>query len=138
MRRKQLRVAAETGNGPRKSARRSDDPPFKGEIAFDLTFEMFGERFSRKVKAVYEHRPQEGFPYIELGDTAYHLEVLLAPDEVRANLGIPELHGIDGPQWVAIPDADLLPGEAADAIFDMIDERCRQDDAKRRAAAAGK
>jgi hypothetical protein len=71
----------------------SNNPGFKGELPFDLTFTLLGKSVTRKAKVVYEHTPE--WPYYDFGKKAeftgweithYHIELA----------AVPEVHERDG------------------------------------------
>ena len=117
-------------------------PAFRGELEFDMTFELVGKRITRKAKVVFEHTPEWQYydlrkkaPFTGWPSSMWHLEIA----------AIPEDHEVDGavvhgkPYWVRLEDItheDVLPHKVGDAILDAVDEQCKQEDARRRRATA--
>jgi hypothetical protein len=114
---------------------------FRGEIEFDLTFEMCDQRFTRRARIVYAHTPD--WPFLDpkthterekLLASTYHIELLVPPEDNPDNrlIGGRESH------WIHVealmPDG-VLPTSVLNAIADAIDETCKKEDAKRRRAA---
>ena len=65
----------------------------------------------------------------------WHLEITAIPEDHEADGAV--VHG--KPYWIRLEDItheDVLPHEVGDAILDAVDEQCKQEDAKRRRAAA--
>ena len=117
-------------------------PAFRGELGFDLTFELVGKRITRKAKVVFEHTPEWQYfdlrkkaPFTGCASSMWHLEIAAIPEDHQQDGTV--VHG--KPYWIRLDDVtheDVLPHELWDAVLDAVDEQCKQDDAQRRRAAA--
>jgi hypothetical protein len=113
---------------------------FRGEIEFDLGFEMCGEKFTRLAKIVYAHTPD--WPFFdpksnserkEVLASSYHIELFVPPEESADN----KLTSDRESHWMhfeaLMPDG-VMPTSVLNAIADAIDETCQKQDAERRRA----
>jgi hypothetical protein len=121
-------------------------PAFSGIIEFDLTFELFGKRVTRKAKLGYTFTPE--WEYFDTEKNALHvgwamsrmgLHVLTAPEECRGDEPDEPVNVDDDekPRWVKFGDifeTGLLPRTVWDAIDEIVETRAREEDASRRKA----
>jgi hypothetical protein len=119
---------------------------FRGELEFDLSFDLLGQRFTRLAKVIYAYTPGDWrFFDPKIGKTrkgvesaVYHVDVRLV-HEVWEDDGTGEGIVKEGePYWFTFGDFirdDMLPTDVLNAIIDAVDEKCRAEDAERRRAA---
>ena len=117
-------------------------PAFKGELPFDLTLTFLGKSVTRKAKLVYEHTPE--WPYYDLRKQAkftgwesshYHIELAAVPEVYESDDTVTEGES-DWFQTEDITRDGVVPQEVWDAVLDVVDEKCKAEDAERRRAAA--
>jgi hypothetical protein len=112
---------------------------FRGEIPFDITFQLFGKAVKRKAKVVFAYTPEGEFydlktKCLETNDAyrgTYHIELLTVADRGARPRG--------SPRWVDMRDLiadDVVNRSVYDAILDAIEEQCRVEDLERRRVAA--
>jgi len=116
-------------------------PAFRGELECDLTFTLLGKSVTRKAKVVYEHTPEWEYwdlnkkaPFKGWNGSSWHLEVAAVTEEYDED----ENPFAGTPYWVHLDDIakiDVLPHEFWDHVLDEVDEKCKVEDAERRAAA---
>lgn len=117
-----------------------DRPAFRGEMEFDLTFTLLGKSVTRKAKIVYAHTPEweywdlhKNAPFKGWSGSSWHLELAAVPEEYDE-----DDNPIEGmPYWVELEDLikeDVLPHDIWDHILDAVDEKCKAEDAERRAS----
>src|SRR5262245_7438184 len=120
-------------------------PGFQGEVEFDLVIELLGKKVTRRAKVVYTHTPEWEYfderkqaPYTGWGGTSYHLEILAVPEQDDDGDSVTIF---DKPSWTTLEDLnrdDVVPLERWDAILDLVDDKCKEEDAERRRVAAAK
>jgi hypothetical protein len=112
-------------------------PAFVGLLEFDISFTILGKRVKRKAKAEFKFTP--GWPYFDLQKKelfvgwpgsimTLHVLTVPHPDDADA----------EEPHWVRMEDlaeADILPDGVWDRIRDVIEDKCKAENAKRRRAA---
>ena len=137
---------------PKKSAESVlhwSDPnshPFQGEREFDLTFELLGQRFTRRARIVYGFTPGD-WRYFDprtgktrkgVESAVYHIDVRLVPEEWHDDGTAEGVITQGEPYWLTFGDFirdDMLPNDVLSAIMNEIEEKCRAEDAERRRAA---
>jgi hypothetical protein len=119
-------------------------PGFQGELEFDLVIELVGTKVARKAKVVYTHTPEWEYfderkqaPYTGWGGTNYHIEVLAVPEARDEDSDVIA----DRPYWMSVEDLnrdDIVPIDVWDSLLDLVDDKCRMEDAERRRVAAAR
>jgi hypothetical protein len=120
-----------------------NNPGFKGDLEFDMRFELLGKSVTRKARVVYEYKPEWEYfnlnkkvlRVFSLGDRlAYHLELLAVSEEFHDDGTMT----LGKPHWVEMGDVikdDVMPHEVWDAVYDAIEKKCKAEDKQRRKAA---
>jgi hypothetical protein len=116
-------------------------PGLDGALEFDLSIEVMGQRVTRRARAIYRHTPDWEYwdlnkkaLFVGAESTAYSIELVAVPEEFHEDGSWTE----GKPEWIATVDlikGGVLPLEMRDKIIQGIDNQCREEDAKRRAAA---
>ncbi len=120
-------------------------PGFKGELEFDIEFDLLGFRVKRRARAQYEHTPE--WEYFDLkkqalftgfASSTYGLSLLTVPDERDLDVEVIETYDDQDdprpPAWVRLDlvRTGMLPEVVWDKVFYLIDEKCKAEDQERR------
>lgn len=119
------------------------NPAFSGNLDFELGIQMFGTEIKRKARIVWQHTPE--WEYFDLGKNAVmkgcfgsimHVEVLVEEDlyVYKTDAKGRQRKYKTKPYWkrFALFDEGIVPKELFDNIDSIIDNICREEDAKRR------
>jgi hypothetical protein len=133
-------------------------PAFQGTLEFDLTFELYGQRVTRKARVEYTFAPEweywdlkKNAPSVGWGSATFGMSILTVPEDEDEEIGEDEEADATDetdfeedppkPEWVAFDGVyhlGVLNRRIWDTFDNAIEEQCRVEDAERRKAAARK
>jgi hypothetical protein len=137
-------LAAATEEPERQTDRLSDDermerihhaekyPAFEGNFDLDMTIEILGATFNRKLRIEYKHTPDDEYydlrtRSLQMGWLVTHVTLLSRPEPEPDDPSQVEY------EWAEFGDfTALIPEAVWDKIYDKVDECCREEDARRR------
>lgn len=122
--------------------------PFHGTVEFDVTFKLLGLEVVRKARIHYDHSPAWSFFDVESGGERIGSESSSFTLEVQAEHAPTTLTDITEngrTVWKQVPtkwekcndltEMGILSDEMMEAIFELIDRDCREQDSARRKLA---